>query len=266
MEHLLFPIKLLENLNIVWTFLLLMVRFTGMLFFLPGIGSSDRGIAVRMPAIIVLTYASILHGPYAELPQNWVLGAGAMASELFLGIALGLVPALILAGVQLAAQLSSTAMGLGAAQLFDPNLGIQVPSLGLIMGNLVICLFLILGGHYLVIDVVSGMGGTIVPGSYLMGEGSIRMLISQTGDVFVAGVMISAPVMVALLLAQFVMGLIARAVPQVNIFIISFPLTIGVGLILTLLSLPELLHYSKREFLLIETKLHAVVDETRVLE
>ena len=58
------------------------------------------------------------------------------------------------------------------------------------------------------------------------------------------------------------MGMISRAVPTVNIFIVSFPLTIGIGLILTVLSLPEVLHYSTREILGLEQQVAAVVDET----
>ena len=73
------------------------------------------------------------------------------------------------------------------------------------------------------------------------------------------GVMISAPVIVALLLTNFVLAIISKAVPTVNIFIISFPLTIAVGLGISLLALPEVGHYISRQFLRMEPLLSAVV-------
>jgi flagellar biosynthesis protein FliR len=60
--------------------------------------------------------------------------------------------------------------------------------------------------------------------------------------------MVSAPVMVALLLTQFVMGIISRAVPTVNIFIMSFPLTIGIGMVITVLALPEVMRYVTNQY------------------
>jgi flagellar biosynthetic protein FliR len=74
------------------------------------------------------------------------------------------------------------------------------------------------------------------------------------------GVMISAPVIVALLLTNFVLAIISKAVPTVNIFIISFPLTVGVGLGISLLALPEVGHYISQQFLKIEPLLSAAVN------
>jgi flagellar biosynthetic protein FliR len=74
------------------------------------------------------------------------------------------------------------------------------------------------------------------------------------------GVMISAPVIVALLLTNFVLAIISKAVPTVNIFIISFPLTVGVGLGISLFALPEVGHYISQQFLKIESLLSAAVN------
>jgi flagellar biosynthesis protein FliR len=75
-------------------------------------------------------------------------------------------------------------------------------------------------------------------------------------------VMLSAPVIVALLLTQFVMGLISKAVPTVNIFIISFPLTIGIGLLLTIAALPEMMVYMEKHFFKIDKLVVSVSEST----
>lgn len=261
--YFLFPIHLLNNLNIVWSFFLMVVRYTAVMAVIPGLGTGYRGMPLRLPGILIMAYASVLHGPYAAMPKDYVDLITGSVSEILFGVLLGSLPAMVIAGAQTAAQLSTTTMGLGAAQLFDPSLGISVTSVGRLFGDLFICVFLLLGGHHAVLYVTSGLGGTIVPGTFLINEQTIGMFVARVGDIFVAGVMISAPVIVAILLTNFVMGLISRAVPQVNIFIINFPLTIGIGLVLTMLSLPEIVVYLEKDFARMEQEMTIVVGATQ---
>ena len=264
MDHLAeLPIAFLKNLDVVWTFFLMLVRYASMFSLIPGLGEGARGVAVRMPAVIIFALVSILQGPFAGLPADWGLMVQALVSELCLGGMLGLVPSMIIAGVDTAAQLSSTTMGLGASQLVDPRSGGQVSSLGRICGSLITCLFLLMGGHHVIIYAASGLGGEIIPGTYLVSESSLNLLIERSSNVFEAGVMLSAPVIVALLLTQFLMGLVSKAVTTVNIFIVSFPLTIGIGLIISIMALPEVFQYTRREILTLETQVAVVVEDAQ---
>jgi len=253
----------LENVDTIWTFKLLAIRFAGMMLVLPGIGGGEKGMFIRFGAILVLSFASLATSPTATLPPHLLLMIVEGGSEFLLGFGIGLIPVLIIAGVQTGAQLSATTMGLGAAQLVDPNMGVNTNSLARVIGDLGVILFLALGGHYVVIHAVSGLGGQMVPGTFLLGDLSVEMLINRTAQVFTIGAMISAPVIVALLLTQFVMGLITKAVPTVNIFIVSFPLTIGIGLVLSAVSLPDVMLYLQREFTGIENSILILTDDVR---
>jgi len=253
------PIDFLDHLNVVWTFLLIVVRFSAMMLVIPGIGGGQRGLLVRTASILVLSAAAMMGTTtYATLPVNVIMLVATAGSEFLLGALLGMVPQLLISGVQTAAMLSSTTMGLGAAQLLDPNLGVSVPSLARLFGDLVAILFMFLGGHYVVIYAVAGFGGSLVAGTFVIGDNSISVLIDQSAQVLEMGVMVSAPVIVALLLTQFVMGLITKAVPTVNIFIVSFPLTIGIGLVLSALSLPEILIYMERKMTAVNALLSVI--------
>lgn len=246
--------------------MLLTVRFTGMMLAIPGIGEGMRGLMVRGPAIAVLSFTCVGSGPLAEIPES-VLGLMVQAgAEFMFGFSVGLLPLLVLTGVKLAGQLSGTTMGLGAGQLMDPNLGVSVSDLSRIFGDLCTVLFLMLGGHHAVIYAVAGMGGRVVPGSFMPGEISLELMITATTEVFRLGALVSAPVVVALLLAQFVMGLLTKAVPQVNIFIVSFPLTIGIGLILSFLSLPEILVLVREEYARVDRRLTVFTQDARLVE
>lgn len=265
MEFLELPAHFLNNLDIVWTFMLLSTRYTGFMLMVPGIGMGQRGMTVRVAAIVIFSFVSLSSSAPAQLPANMVLLGVQIASELMFGVLIGTIPLFLTTGVQMAAQLASTSMGLGASQLIDPSSGITVSDLSRIYGDIVIVMFLFLGGHHVAIYAVSGLGGKIVPGTFLIGEQSIGLLLGQFGDIFRIGVMISAPVIVALLLTQFVMGLIARAVPTVNVFIVSFPLTIGIGLMLSLLALPEVLTFVARELATLEPAILAVSKDTTLI-
>lgn len=261
--YLLFPLQLLQNLDLIWSFFLVVTRFAAMMIMVPGLGMGQRGMLVRMPAVLIMSYASTLRGAGAELPPDWIAACAAFVSEIMLGTLLGLLPTMVIAGLQAAAQLASTSMGLGAAHMFDPAMNASVSALGALLGDLFICIFLVTGGHHSVIYAVSGLGGSIIPGTFLINEQNLAMLINRVGAIFDAGVMISAPVVVAILLTNFVMGLISRAVPQVNIFIINFPLTIGIGLVLSMLALPEIGGFLERDFTRMEEEIMVLVNGTK---
>ena len=146
----------------------------------------------------------------------------------------------------MAGVLSSTAMGLNAGNLIDPSSGSQTSDLSRIYGDLVTILFLILGGHYTVVAVAATTTGILAPGTILTQTFSADLMARLSSQIFEMGIMLSAPVIVALLLTNFVMGLISKAVPTINLFIISFPLTVGIGLILSGLGLPDAMFYAER--------------------
>ena len=258
----LFAVELLNRLDLAWTFILLLVRYTGVFILLPGLSGGRGGMMVRGPAVFVLALVSLISSPLAPgIPQDYGVMILQIISEVMLGFVLGAIPYLIVCAVQTGAQIASTTMGLGMGNIIDPTLGQANADLARIMGDLVIILFLILGGHHLVIYACAGLGGVIVPGTFLAGEATVSSLIDQTGAIFSLGLSVAAPVLVALLLTNFVMGLISKAVPTVNIFIVSFPLTIGIGLILTFLALPELMAFVEQRYAGIESEIIKILKD-----
>lgn len=239
--------------------MLLLIRFGALFALLPGIGGGARGIAVRLPAMIAVSMAVLSTSAHAVIPQDMGAMVGQIISEVLFGAALGMIPTVIVSGAQMAGHLASTSMGLGAGNLLDPTLGMAVTDVSRLYGDLTVIIFLFLGGHHVLLLAAAGAGHAIVPGTFIVSQGTIDLLIDSTSHVFEAGVMISAPIIVALLLTQFVMGLISRAVPTVNIFIVSFPLTIGIGLLLAIITLPGMFEYMGREVAGIEAQASKVV-------
>jgi flagellar biosynthesis protein FliR len=256
LEFLSIPEFLLGNVSVAWTFLLLMTRYSACMIIVPGLGAGVQGLTVRMPAVLVFAYVSLQVSPLAIMPVNFVDLIVQVIAEILTGYFIGMVPQLVVASAQLAGQLASTSMGFGAAQLIDPSSGAQLSELSKILSDIIIVLFFAVSGHHLIIYTLSGLSGTIPPGELIIQARSIEVLINRSQVIFETGLLVATPVIVALLLTQFLMGLITKAVPQVNIFIVSFPLTIGIGLILTIITLPGLISFVKKDMTGIENVLY----------
>lgn len=252
------PELLLTRLDFGWTFLLLLTRFTAFMTIVPGIGGGVSGVVVRFPAVVALSAVSFNRERGVDLPPDLVVAAAQVASEVLLGAVVALIPLMIVSGAQLAGGLATSAMGLNGAQLIDPTTATSLPDLARIYGDLAVLVFLFLGGHHVAIAQLADIDALIPPGSFLMNERSMAVFIMQTARIFQAGCLTAAPVVAALLLTNFILGVISKAVPTVNIFIMSFPLTIAVGLLLSILALPEVSVVLSRQFLEIEGVLAAI--------
>ncbi len=252
------PLFLLENLDYGYTVLLLIVRFSALFIFLPGIGGGIPGIAVRAPGMLVLALCSVNAQELAELPSNEMVVVVDFASELILGGLVGLFPAIVMAGVEHSGQLAATTMGLGAGALFDPVTQTQSTPLSKIVRDLAILSFL-LSDSYQMVFLALARDTLGAPGSFLEAMSTVEGVISHSTMVFELGFVLAAPIVVALLLTNLTLGLITRTVSQVNIFIISFPLTILVGLSLSIICLPSVIGASQRAIALAFERLGALL-------
>jgi len=260
------PFEMMRRLDALWTFMLLFTRYVGFFYIIPGLGEGAKGITIRLPAVAILSFVSMQTAVYAPPPSDVFVLCATMAMEFLLGTLFGMVPLLIVSGAQTAAQLASTSMGFGAGQLFDPTTGGSVADLGRLLGDLTVILFLLLGGDHVAIHAVSGFAGKLTAGSFMMTDLTVNLFIERTGDIFRVGVLLSAPVIVALLLTQFVMGLVTKAVPTVNIFIVSFPLTIGIGLFLTIAALPDMMQFMVKEISGLDNTFIAITRDAHMVE
>jgi flagellar biosynthetic protein FliR len=99
-------------------------------------------------------------------------------------------------------------------------------------------LFVALNGHHIFIEALAQSYGIVPAGSVALTPAGLKHIIGVSAQMFLLGIQLGAPLIVALLAANFSIGLIARAVPQVNIFVVGFPFTIALGIVLILVAMP----------------------------
>ncbi|MGK9451278.1 flagellar biosynthetic protein FliR [Acidithiobacillus caldus] len=218
------------------------VRILALLSTAPVFSASAVPIQVRvgLAAIISVAIAPAL----PTLPAvHFLSGAGLvlLVEQIVIGTALGFAVTLIFSAVQFAGSVISLQMGLGFSSFFDPTTGVQVPTLSNFLNLVVLLLFLALNGQLLVL-VVLMRSFTVLPvdPNLVVHATAWHLLAAAGAAVFSLGMAIAAPVLGALFLVNIALGVLSKLAPQLNLFVVGFPLLIGVGLIGLYLLAPAL--------------------------
>lgn len=158
--------------------------------------------------------------------------------ELMVGIAIGMIANLVFSSIQIAGQLIDVQMGFAMARVMDPQYETQVPLIGQFKYILAIMIFLVINGHHLLIRSVYESYQLLPIGNIFdLGAGGVA-LNELFSTVFVLAIQVSAPALGTLFLTNIALGVLARTVPQMNVFIIGFPVKIFVGFLSLVLLMP----------------------------
>lgn len=203
---------------------------------------SDRGIPVRvkigLAGIISILLFPLVDQQHPQIGFNHLTALGLIMGEMFTGILIGFGMGLLFAGIRLAGEYVGVDMGFSMAQVFDPTYSQNLSVITSFKGILAMLLFLILNGHHFLIEAVVYSYRFVPIGGWSLSNLAIEKLILMSTKMFLLGIKIAAPALVALFLTSVAMGVIARTVPQMNIFFVGFPLRIFVGLTFIALGLP----------------------------
>jgi len=225
--------------EMVETFGLLLVR--SLSFFMAGPIFSQRSVPPTVRLLLGLGTALALF-PIAPVPEAPIPGLFgfflAVAGEVFLGLLLGFAAGFPFVGIRMAAGLVGVQMGFGVVNVFDPQQGHQVALLSRFYDLLALLLFLLMNGHHLLLRAL-GLSLRAVPlGGAEVAPGLGEALLGLAGSMFVTMLAVGAPLIAVLFLTDAAMGFVARMVPQMNIFIVGFPVKIGLGLFAMAVTLP----------------------------
>ena len=245
---------LLLNLPIgqIYVFLFVLVRVAAMLSFIPFFDS--RNVPILLKTGLSVSVSWLLLPMVHNLPPNLetapviaiILG---IASEIAIGLIIGLMVQLLFVGIQIAGQMAGYQMSLALANVVDPASSSQIPILSQFLNIFALMIFISLDiHHYFIRALVDGF--ETIPFWSAHFEGNIMQLVIRTvARSFTIAVQVGAPVIVALLLTSVALGLIARTVPQMQVFIVSMPLNILLGLLFFGFSLPFCMAFFRNIFI-----------------
>lgn len=161
----------------------------------------------------------------------------AIFQQILIGVSLGFAMQFIFAAVVMGGQIIGMQMGLGFAQMMDPQTGVNVPVVSQFYNIIAVLFFLSINGHLVLIQILSESFNLIPVDGMGMQLSAIEALVYFSAWVFSGALIMVLPAVVALLMINMVMGVITRATPQMNIFAVGFSITITAGFIVIMVTL-----------------------------
>ncbi len=171
-----------------------------------------------------------------------------MINETLLGLMIGLVARLIFTSVEFGGTVVGYQMGFAAANIFDPQNQRQTALISQFQNVCAILIFLALDIHHIFLQTAVNSYKLLPPGYLNFSGNAVPFLIELSSRMFSLGAQFSAPVLAILLLSGLILGILARSFPQLNVFMLSFPLNLGISFIVIGLTLGLVKILLSREF------------------
>jgi flagellar biosynthesis protein FliR len=232
-----FPVELS---NQFVQFLLVFARVTGTLTSAPVFGSKSIPVIARVGLAILLSLFMLPMSTLAanKQPTSLVILAWWLTLEVTYGLSAGFVAALFMQAVQMAGQLIDMQVGFGMVNVFDPQFGQQVPLIGNFKFLMAMSVFLALQGHHVLISAMVENFRAVPLGLQLHMDNATVFMIDCVAKMFVMALKISLPIMGTVLMTDVALGILARIMPQMNVFVVGITGKLVIGLFMLFLVLP----------------------------
>jgi flagellar biosynthetic protein FliR len=236
----------------LWIFFLVASRLLALFYLMPGIGTDQVPEQFRYYTVVLIAAICAMSLPAQPMPEELHLVLLFLGSEFTVGVLLSLFPSIILGSLSVSGQIIAGVIGLGQANMIDRSLGESVSVLAkfnILLGTLI---FLGMNGHHVLLKACTFHVGQIVLGGNFSLERGVELLSQCFSSSFELSIVLSAPILIATLISQFLLGLMTKFVPQMNIFIISLPLSILMGFYMIGFTLDPLIGNIEKEFSTLE--------------
>lgn len=205
-------------------------RISGLMVFCPFLGSDAVPIPVKAGLTLLLTVMlHPLHGPAALALGSWQW-VQTMVSELLVGLLLGIVANFLFEGALLAGQILGVQIGYSLATVFDPQTSADTPVLSEFHQMAALLIFLQLNVHHWLLRALVRSFAYLPPGGAHATLAMAGGLLQAAGGIFLTGVQIAAPSLVATLIADMTLGFLGKASPQLPVLFIGLAVKNLVGL------------------------------------
>jgi len=221
---------------LLWPFVRVLALFAGLPIF------SQRNVPLRVRIGLAMFISLAAQPSLPAMPltplDNLPLLLLLIAQQLLIGLSMGFAVRVVFAALEFAGELIGLQMGLNYAGFFDPSTGSQGTASARFFGSMVAFLFIAINGHLLLINALVQSFQ-----AFPVGEEPFHFLrVAQPqawgAEIFRIGLWIALPLITMLMFVNLVLGVISRVAPQIGVFSVGFPLTVSIGLIGMVATLP----------------------------
>lgn len=222
-------------------FLWPLTRIIGLISTAPLFGNVS--VPARTKILLGIMLALIVAPAVPALPATdpmSLAGLLILIQQLVIGLSMGFAMRVVFAAVEMAGEISGMTMGLGFATFFDPQSQGRSSAISQFLSLLTLMIYLATDLHLAVLAALTESFQTLPISASPLGLTGVQLVATWGGRIFSAGVQLSLPIVAALLITNIALGILTRAAPQLNLFGIGFPITIGIGFIMLGVVLPYL--------------------------
>lgn len=218
-----------------------LARILGLITAAPVLGnrSVPTTVKVSLGVLLALVIAPNVPKLPAADPMSYA-GLLILVQEMLIGVAMGFTMRIVFSAVEMAGEISSLTMGLGFASFFDPNTQGRSSAISQFLALVATMAFISVNAHLVLLSALAESFQTLPVSGIPIHGGGFKRVADWGARIFSAGLQLSLPMVAALLLANVALGVLTRAAPQLNLFGIGFPITLGIGFIVIATTLPYL--------------------------
>jgi flagellar biosynthetic protein FliR len=223
-------------LELFWPF----VRIGSCFMVAPAFGTSSVPARVR---VVLAGAVTFLVAPLVTIPDATPLSAEGVVitiQQVIIGAALGFSLNILFDAVSLGGEMLGNSMGLSLAFNLDPQSGTSTPTVSQLYSILVTLIFLVLDGHLALVRMLVDGFHTLPIGTTGLGANGLWSVVNWGSELFSGALAVALPGVTALLVTNLAFGVVSRAAPTLSIFSVGLPLSLVLGLVVILVSLPAL--------------------------
>lgn len=224
-------------------FCLVLVRMSAFVVAWPifGVELVSNQLKILFALLLTLVVFPTLHWSTAQIEASTANLILLTCKEAFVGVAIGYLARMFFFTFRIAGEMASQAMGLGAAQMFNPTLGGQSTSMEQFYVGLASLFYLAVNGHH---HLITGLVASFqwVPAAQMsLNVSQFPGIINIVSEIIEMGMRLSAPIVIAILAINLILGVVGKTVPQLNVLVTSFPINILIGFFLLMITMPMLI-------------------------
>ena len=219
--------------------LVIILRISGFFISAPVFNSRNLPTQLKIAfTLFISLFVYFILYPTTNVPEINFSFILLLISEFLIGLVIGYTAQLLFSALQLAGQSIDMQIGFGMVNVMDPQSCLQVPLMGTFYNLLASLIFFLINGHHYMLEALFYSYKVLPLGGFSVKPSFIALLIELTAELFIIAFKLAAPMVGALFISDFVMGIISRTVPQMNVFLVGMPAKILFGFVMLLLIIP----------------------------
>ena len=212
-------------------FILLFFRFGAMFMAAPIFSHQNIPVNIKASLAFVFTIVFYSSMPPLDIPINILSVIVAILSEIFFGLAIGVILQVAYNVITFAGGQISFMMGFSMASAIDPQTGVSMPIISQFLSLIALMILLSIDMHHWLLLFINDSLSQIPLGGFLMQENLFKYTIEASSKMFLVGFMIAFPIIALTFLQDVIFGMLMKTMPQFNLLVIGFPIKIAFAFI-----------------------------------